>query len=145
MSNFPRITMDDMFNYMNTAFEKNLDDYATNFPPTDIYVIEEDGTLVFELAVAGYKPEDIRITFSGDSLQISDVKEGKLDKVEEKKRRFFKNRIARRDFSLKYSLAPGKFDTENAEASYADGILKIEIPRSQSSKPKELQIKLLTK
>ena len=132
---------DDIFSFFDTAISKELDDYSSNFPPVDIYVENEDEDIVFELATAGYSPDALDISFSGDSFRIQhksaeDVSENK------EKRKYLKKRIAKRDFSLKYSLAPGKFDTEKAEASYKNGILKIKIPRNKASKPRLLSIKV---
>ena len=138
MNNYPtNMLFDNMLSWINVAMEKDLDDYSTNFPPTDIYAGEDD-ELIFDFAVAGYDPNEINISFSGESMSVY-TKNAEM-KTEEKT--FFKKRIAKRSFDLKYSLKAGRFDTEKAVATHKNGILRITIPRSEFSKPREVKIEI---
>ncbi len=128
----------DVFSFLNSALDLEVDDYKSNFPPTNIYK-KESGDMVFEFAVAGYDPKDILIKFAGDKLEVSSDSK---DEDEDEKVEFFKRRIAKRDFQLKYSLLAGHFNTADAVASHKNGILKIEIPTSEYVKPRDVEIKI---
>lgn len=134
-------SISDVFKFLDRAFDYNLDDYSASYPPANVFVDTEDSSLNFEFAVAGYSPNEIEILFSGDSLEINSLHEAtEEERSEEQRKKFFKKKIAKRSFRLKYSLAPGKLDTEKAEAIFENGLLKIKIPRDESSKPKRLSI-----
>jgi len=142
MSDYPSV-LDEVFKWMNDASESNIGDYSSSFPPADIYVCgEKDESLIFEFAVAGYNPEEIEVNFEGDSLRVLHAPTGLHGA--HKKTTYFKHKIAKRNFDLRYTLSAGKFDTSKAKASYSHGILKIEIPRSEESKPKKIKIDLIT-
>lgn len=125
----------DIFRFLDDTVDK-VNDYSSNFPPADIYADGED-LLVFEFAVAGYDPKDINIVFEGNSLKVTRDAPPESKKCEN---HYFKQKIAKRNFEVKYTLAIGKFDTAKSTASFKDGILKIEIPRDKDSKPRNVNI-----
>ena len=105
---------------------------ATTFPPVNI-VRTGDYTYVLELAVAGYKQDEIDITAEKNSLKIS----GK--KTEKDEREYITKGIAGRTFSRQFVLA----DTvvvRNAEL--ADGILSIALENviPEEQKPRKIVV-----
>jgi HSP20 family molecular chaperone IbpA len=121
---------------------KNLFDQNSNFStiaekisyPLDIY--EKRDSIVFELAAVGLDYEDIDIEVQGDVLRIKYAK----TKEEEPITNFIHKGIARRSFDLAWKIA-SKFDLSSLEATIDKGLLKIEIPLSDESLPKKIQIK----
>jgi HSP20 family molecular chaperone IbpA len=121
---------------------KNLFDQNSGFStlgekisyPVDI--IETNNGVIFELAVVGLDYEDIDIEVQGDVLRIKYSK----SKEEEPITNFIHKGIARRSFDLAWKIA-SKFDLTSLEATIDKGLLKIEIPISQESMPKKIQIK----
>jgi len=121
---------------------KNLFDQNSNFStiaekityPLDIY--EKRDSIVFELAAVGLDYEDIDIEVQGDVLRIKYAKA----KEEEPITNFIYKGIARRSFDLAWKIA-SKFDLSSLEATIDKGLLKIEIPLSDESLPKKIQIK----
>jgi HSP20 family molecular chaperone IbpA len=121
---------------------KNLFDQNSNFStiaekisyPLDIY--EKNDSIVFELAAVGLDYEDIDIEVQGDVLRIKYSK----SKEEEPITNFIHKGIARRSFDLAWKIA-SKFDLTSLEATIDKGLLKIEIPLSEESMPKKIQIK----
>jgi HSP20 family molecular chaperone IbpA len=121
---------------------KNLFDQNSNFStiaekisyPLDIY--EKRDSIVFELAAVGLDYEDIDIEVQGDVLRIKYAK----GKEEEPITNFIHKGIARRSFDLAWKIA-SKFDLTSLEATIDKGLLKIEIPLSDESLPKKIQIK----
>lgn len=121
---------------------KNLFDQNSNFStiaekisyPLDIY--EKQDGIVFELAAVGLDYEDIDIEVQGDVLRIKYAK----SKEEESVTSYIHKGIARRSFDLAWKIA-SKFDLTSLEATIDKGLLKIEIPLSDESLPKKIQIK----
>ncbi|WP_153798382.1 Hsp20/alpha crystallin family protein [Foetidibacter luteolus] len=82
------------------------------------------------LAVPGFKKEDFNITLDGGMLTISSSKEERKEEKEEKVTRKEYNYAS---FSRSFSL-PEEVNTDNIEAGYEDGILKISLPKKEEVK-----------
>jgi HSP20 family molecular chaperone IbpA len=106
------------------------------FPPTDYYA-DEDGTLHFDFAVAGYKEEDIDLTFEDDHLILKLSPKKEEDKKEWK---YFVKRVKYSESELKAYVPFSKYDVNEAKAEMTDGMLKVSIPVREDSKPVKLQI-----
>ena len=90
---------------------------ATSFPPVNI-VKTGDYTFNVELAVAGYKRDEIEITAERNSLRVT----GK--KTEKDEREYLAKGIAGRSFSRQFVLS----DTVVVQgAELADGILSVQL------------------
>jgi len=105
----------------------------TAFPPVNI-VKTGDYTFNVELAVAGYKQDEIEITAEKNSLKVT----GK--KTEEDTREYLVKGIAGRKFSRQFVLS----DTVVVrDANLADGILSIQLENviPEEQKPRKISIK----
>jgi molecular chaperone IbpA len=103
------------------------------FPPVNIVKTDEYNFTV-ELAVAGYKQDEIEITAEKNSLKVS----GK--KVDEDDRNYLVKGIAGRKFSRQFVLS----DTVVVrDAALADGILTIQLENviPEEQKPRKITIK----
>ena len=105
----------------NTPFFRN-----TAVPAVNI----KDNTKSFdlELAVPGFKKEDLRVKVDGDVLTISSEK--KKESEEDK------NGYTRREFSYssfqRSFQVPANTDADNVKANFVDGILKLSIPKTKA-------------
>jgi molecular chaperone IbpA len=105
----------------------------TAFPPVNI-VKTGDYTFNVELAVAGYKQDEIEITAEKNSLKVT----GK--KSDEDTREYLVKGIAGRKFSRQFVLS----DTVVVRnANLADGILSIQLENviPEDQKPRKISIK----
>ena len=105
----------------------------TAFPPVNI-VKTGDYTFNVELAVAGYKQDEIEITAEKNSLKVT----GK--KTDEDTREYLVKGIAGRKFARQFVLS----DTVVVrDANLADGILSIELENviPEEQKPRKISIK----
>ena len=105
----------------------------TAFPPVNI-IKTGDYTYNVELAVAGYKRDEIDITTEKNSLRVT----GK--KVEKDEREYIAKGIAGRTFSRQFVLS----DTVVVrDANLADGILSIELENviPEEQKPRKIEIR----
>ena len=106
---------------------------ATSFPPVNI-VKTGDYTFNVELAVAGYKRDEIEITAEKNSLKVT----GK--KSEKDEREYLAKGIAGRFFSRQFVLS----DTVVVQgAELADGILTVSLENivPEEQKPRKIEIK----
>ena len=102
--------------------------------PVDIY---EDSTgLHIEVACTGINKEDIHASVSSGLLKIVHTK----NDDDEEGRKYHHRTISRRAFDLGIKIA-SKFDLGLATPTYKNGLLIIDIPFAESSKPRTLKIK----
>ena len=115
-----------------------LDDVFDNFITTnrnemkcDIY--EKDGNYHIEMDVPGYNKNDISIEVKDGYLTVTAEKKEE-ENVEEK------NYIKRERVYGKYqrSFYLGELDSDNVEASFVDGTLKVVIPKKEVTENKKV-------
>ena len=105
----------------------------TAFPPVNV-VKKDDYNFVLELAVAGYKQDEIEITAERNSLKVT----GKKSETDE--RNYLVKGIAGRKFARQFVLS----DTVVVrDAALADGILSIQLENviPEEMKPRKIDIK----
>ncbi|MBW2035652.1 MAG: Hsp20/alpha crystallin family protein, partial [Deltaproteobacteria bacterium] len=83
------------------------------------------------------KADELDISVTGDSLTISG--ERKIPSEDENANYHRRERESGK-FSRVLSL-PGQIDTSKVEASTADGIFTVVLPKSEAAKPKQITIK----
>lgn len=89
-----------------------------SFPKYNIYK-EKDGRYIVEIALAGYKQEEIKVSVVNDLLIVkSDIK----DKEEENNKNYLAKNIAKRNFNFNLPLSNMLKVTG---ANMADGMLQI--------------------
>ena len=115
--------------------------YSTpQFPPVDIEFDKETKDMYFTFALAGYQPDEIDVKFEENYLVLSSEIISKEKSNNDKT--FYKKGIKKTSFSVKYAVPVTKYDTDNTEASFSDGLLKIKIPAREEIKPKQIEIKI---
>jgi HSP20 family protein len=103
------------------------------FPKIDI--VENDDNIEVQAALPGIKKEDLDISINNQTITI------KASSKEEKKTegKYFRREIIRGEFQRTFAL-PVDVDHENAKAEFKDGILKVNIPKTEKSKSKTIQV-----
>jgi HSP20 family protein len=136
MSKLGKTFADDFFT---RDFDKMFQRFEgkTTLPAVNIKETE-DGFEV-ALSVPGFKKEDFNLKLENDRLTISaKVEENKEEKSEKYSLREFKQHAFSRSFTL-----PEHILTEEINAKYEDGILKVAIPKNKvvlEKKAKEIVI-----
>ena len=108
------IGMDEWFKRFDTAFETH-----TNYPPYNL-VKENSVNFRLEVALAGYKREDIEVTTEWNKLLVE------AKKVDDTDSEYLHKGLAKRAFSRTWSLSD---DVVVGDVSYADGLLTIKLNR----------------
>jgi HSP20 family protein len=104
-------------------------------PAIDAYSTPE--SFVVKVAVPGLRPEDIHTTLTGDVLTI----EGTFrEETKREENGYVYHELGRGELRRSISLPTG-LKTEAAEASYAEGILTLTIPKVAEAKPREIKVK----
>lgn len=105
------------------------------FPAMNVWTNNEDVIVTTELS--GFNADDIEISVVERNLQVSgkrnleELKEGEV---------FHRQERMTGQFSRSIRL-PFLVDNNKVEAEYANGVLKIYLPRAESEKPQKIQIK----
>lgn len=110
----------------------------SNYPPTNIYTSEDGETVTIEMAMAGFKKDDIEVEFLADrSLTIR----AKIEEDESLESKYFLKRgIATRAFEKSFRISQY---TEVTSCEMENGLLVIQLVRNvpEREKPKLLDIK----
>ncbi|ESS71277.1 heat shock protein Hsp20 [Methyloglobulus morosus KoM1] len=119
------------------VFDWNLPAMGTlekSFPKVDI--IDHENEIEVQAALPGVKKEDLDVTINNQAITIRTSR--KEEKKEEGK--YFRREITRGEYQRTLSL-PDYVDSDNAKASFKDGILKVAIPKADKGKRKSVEIK----
>ncbi len=104
------------------------------FPPLNVW--SDSGKAVVKAEVPGIKKEDLEISVENDVLTIKGHREpGKPGGGECFRRHERGHGSFRRAIGLPFSVDP-----ENVTADYCNGILRLELPRHETSKPKKIEV-----
>lgn len=104
----------------------------------DVDVAETDNAFVVTAEIPGIDKKDIKITFHNNVLTIK----GEKKKEEEiKEQNFHQIERVYGSFQRSFTL-PSDVEADKIEASYKNGILKINIPKSEEERAKEINIKV---
>ncbi len=107
---------------------------ASFVPAVDIY--EDEKNVSLQLEVPGVDQKDLDVSVENNVLTVKG--ERKLDK-EEKEENF--HRIERRYGSFYRSFTlPSTVDTENIDARYEAGILKLELKKKPEAQPRQIKV-----
>jgi molecular chaperone IbpA len=106
---------------------------SSGYPPYNIERLDENAYRV-EIAVAGFRPEELDIQVKENLLTVSGRKA-----ANDETRRFLHRGLAERNFDRKFQLADYVVVTE---ANLADGLLSISLKRElpEALKPRRVEI-----
>ncbi len=107
---------------------------ASNWPPYNIESTGENAYRV-EIAVAGFKPEELSVEVKENTLTVTGRKTANDDS-----KRYLHRGLAERNFERRFQLADYVFVTD---AQLADGLLSISLKRElpEAMKPRRVEIK----
>ncbi len=104
-------------------------------PPVDIY--EDEKKVVIKLEAPGIEEKDLDVRVENQTLTVrgerkfeSEEKEENFHRIERRYGSFF------RSFTL-----PTTVDTENVDAKYNAGVLRIELVKKAEAQPKQIKVK----
>ena len=105
-------------------------------PALPLDVTTSDDALTIEAALPGIRPEDVDITIENGTVRIS----GKTaDERKAEEGSYVVQEIRRGSFSRTVTL-PNGLEADKASASFENGILRLEIPKAEQVKPRQIKI-----
>lgn len=121
------------FDRLASLLETASADTAAGYPPYNIERTDENAYRI-EIAVAGFRPEELNIEVKENLLTVEGRKAANDDQ-----RRFLHRGLAERNFERRFQLADYVVVTE---AKLADGLLSISLKRElpEALKPRRIEI-----
>lgn len=101
-------------------------------------VSETKDAVIVKAEIPGMDPKDIDVSLSGDTLII---KGEKKEEKEEKDENFYRVEMRRGSFQRAIRI-PVPVDKDKIEAKYEKGILKIKLPKTEETRPKQIEVKV---
>ena len=127
----------DFFQEFPSTPSKAVREEVFQFPPVNI--TEKPNSYLAELAAPGFEKSDFKINVEGNALTISTAKkEEKSETTDKAIRREYSYKAFQRSFAL-----DDKIDIENISAAYENGILKVELPKKEVTKPSSKEISIM--
>lgn len=129
----------DLFEELDRFFNQDFPTFRSDkmafLPPVEVE--ETDDKFLLEIDLPGMDPQDIKIETEGNRLMISgerkkEVKEGAKEKMQRFERSYG---YFRREFTL-----PSTVDVDNLTADYRNGVLELNLPKKESTKPRTIPI-----
>ncbi len=105
-------------------------------PVVDIFEDEEEYVITAELP--DVKKDDVRVTVENGVLTITG--ERKFEK-EENNKRWHRVERAYGSFARSFAL-PDDGDVTKVNAEFKDGMLKVRVAKSESARPKQIEVKV---
>jgi len=105
-------------------------------PPVDIY--EDEHSIQLKLEVPGIEQKDLDVKVENNTLTVS----GERKFEQEQKEENF-HRIERRygSFTRSFTL-PSTVNTEDINATYENGVLKVRLAKRAEAKPKQIKVNI---
>ena len=140
----PREAFTHLREAMNRLFEESfiwpgrLEVFTGRTFPVDVYETKDQQGYIVEASLPGAKPEDISMTAMGDTLTIRYATRGeeKVEKPNYVRRERYEGEMTR-TITLPTHIQP-----EKVQATYEQGVLKLQVPKSEPEKPKQIEVKV---
>ncbi|HEX6543922.1 MAG TPA: Hsp20/alpha crystallin family protein [Ktedonobacterales bacterium] len=99
-------------------------------------VVEKDDAFEVRASLPGIKPEDVQITVQGDTLTIR----GETKAEQERKEENWLLRERRSGSVYRSITLPSALDADRATARFEQGVLILDIPKSEKAKAKQIPL-----
>ena len=119
--------------YPATGDNRDRSEWSWN-PVVDVY--DNDDSIVIKAELPGVDKKDISIDVQDGLLTLKG--ERSTDK-EVKEKKYFRRERSYGSFQRVFNL-PADVDAEKIQATYADGLLKVEIPKPETQKPRQITV-----
>jgi HSP20 family protein len=127
-----RSFFDDFFN-LSPMFDQEEGSWNWN-PAVD--VSENDDAIVVKAELPGVDKRDISVDLND---RILTIKGERSSEKEEKDETFHRRERVHGSFERRFTL-PAAVKADKIKADYKDGILRIEVPKSEEAKPKKITV-----
>jgi HSP20 family protein len=127
----------EMDNFWNRFFtEMPMAERAWEWSP-DVDISETDGNVMVKAELPGLEAKDIDVDISGDVLTLRGDKKMEEEKKEE---RYYCRERFSGSFQRSFQL-PSRVQSDKVDAKFENGVLTVNLPKSEESKQKKIEIK----
>ena len=105
-------------------------------PQVDVY--ETNDSIVLKADLPGMSQNDVEISVEGNMLTVKG--ERKFEK-EVSEKEYYRMERSYGTFTRSFTLPP-TVDSDKIDAAFAQGVLKITLPKREESKPKQIKVKI---
>ena len=117
----------DLLDADSRAFKSLTARAAGRFPPINVYF--SDNAILVDVELPGKTAKDVNLSLEPQTITIADKPEGEESKTAE----------TRPAWSRRLEL-PFRVDADKATARFADGILRIQLPKTANTGIRQIQI-----
>lgn len=103
-------------------------------PPVDI--VEDKDRILLTAELAGFKENDIDVQMEGNVLMLRGERKSEAEK---EGRTFHRMERSYGQFVRSFTL-PNNVDRDRIKATFANGLLQIELPKREEAKPRQIKI-----
>ncbi len=103
-------------------------------PSVDIY--EDDDSIVIKAEIPGVDRDNVQVDLKGRVLTL---KGERKNDSEVKEDRFYRREMSYGRFERAFTL-PAEVDADKIKADFKDGVLKVQVPKPEEQKPKQITV-----
>ena len=123
--------------FFRSGGREETDLVASTWSPA-VDILEQKDQYTVKVELPGVSKDDVKITMEDNVLTIRGEK-----KEEKETKEGSHHRIERSYGAFQRSFAlPTTVKTDKIEASFKDGVLNVELPKSEEAKPKQIDVKV---
>ncbi len=130
------ITLQDRMNrlFRDTQGQEEALTTTTFAPPVDVY--EDEHNITLKIEVPGIDEKDIDVRIENNTLTVHGERKFEKEEKEENYRRVERQYGS---FTRTFTL-PSTVDSENIQADYDKGVLKVKLAKKAEAKPKQIKV-----
>ncbi|GAB3980994.1 Hsp20/alpha crystallin family protein [Spirosoma terrae] len=124
---------------MNDFFNTSLS-WVSNVPAVN--VVEHADGFRIEVAAPGLKKENFKLNLNHNNLTISASQESQKEESDTRNEKYTRREFSYSSFQRTFTL-PTSIDADKIQATYTDGVLKIDVPKREEAKikpPRQIEI-----
>ena len=107
--------------------------------PLDVYATQDEVVVI--AAVPGVRPEDVEISINQGTVTLSGTFANVAEAEEVKGATWLLHELWHGRFRRSITL-PTEIDAAKAQATFADGILTIRLPKAEQAKPRKIEVRV---
>ena len=132
-------TFDQLTGYRSggSQFDRRNGAFTAVAMPIDVYATGDEAVLI--AAVPGMHPEDLELTVHQNTVTLSGTVRSAADAKETKAATWYVSELGSGTYQRSVTL-PFPIDTEHADASFEDGLVRVTLPKAESAKPKKIAL-----
>lgn len=134
LRHFPSLTLPGFWEDMEEEFHELFSDQTG----LTVWEDEDKNQFHIEASLPGLKPEEIEITLDKGILWIRGEKKEETTQ-NQKKHKFY--RKAQTTFSYRLALPNNIDESREPQATYKDGVMRLDFQKTQASQTKRIQVK----